>query len=46
MKRSRTLVLSVVGALAAALGAVWLAPAAYAAGVTASFVKTSDWGMG
>ncbi|MDG4793737.1 cellulose binding domain-containing protein [Micromonospora sp. WMMD1082] len=46
MKRSRTLVLSVVGTLAAALGAVWLAPAAYAAGVTASFVKTSDWGSG
>ncbi|WP_431727730.1 chitinase [Verrucosispora sp. TAA-831] len=46
MKRSRTLVLTVVGALAAALGAVWLAPAAYAAGVTASFVKTSDWGTG
>ncbi|WP_216592885.1 chitinase [Verrucosispora sioxanthis] len=46
MKRSRTLVLSVVGALAAALGAVWLAPAAYAAGVSASFVKTSDWGSG
>ncbi|WP_432050441.1 chitinase [Verrucosispora sp. NA02020] len=46
MKRSRTLVLTVVGALAAALGAVWLAPAAYAAGVTASFAKTSDWGSG
>ncbi|GIJ14625.1 chitinase [Micromonospora gifhornensis] len=46
MKRSRALVLSVVGALAAALGAVWLAPAAYAASVTASFVKTSDWGTG
>ena len=46
MKRSRTLVLSVIGVLAAALGAVWLAPAAYAAGVTASFVKTSDWGTG
>ncbi|TCB87882.1 cellulose-binding protein [Micromonospora zingiberis] len=46
MKRSRALVLSVVGALAAALGAVWLAPAAYAAGPTASFVKTSDWGSG
>ncbi|GIJ78192.1 Chitinase [Micromonospora phaseoli] len=46
MKRSRTLVMSVVGALAAALGAVWLAPAAYAAGVTATFVKTSDWGSG
>ncbi|RIV35899.1 chitinase [Micromonospora radicis] len=46
MKRSRILVLSVVGAVAAALGAVWLAPAAYAAGATASFVKTSDWGSG
>ncbi|MEV2238635.1 cellulose binding domain-containing protein [Micromonospora sp. NPDC049891] len=46
MKRSRTLVLAVIGALAAAIGAVGLAPAAYAAGVTASFVKTSDWGSG
>ncbi|GIJ23281.1 chitinase [Micromonospora lutea] len=46
MKRSRTLMLAVIGALAAAIGAVGLAPAAYAAGVTASFVKTSDWGSG
>ncbi|MEV4713071.1 cellulose binding domain-containing protein [Micromonospora sp. NPDC049374] len=46
MKRSRTLVLAVIGALAAAIGAVGLAPAAYAAGVTANFVKTSDWGSG
>ncbi|MET8201560.1 chitinase [Micromonospora taraxaci] len=46
MKRSRTLVLSLVTALAATLGAAWVALPAYAAGPTASFVKTADWGSG
>ncbi|MEW2145607.1 cellulose binding domain-containing protein [Micromonospora vinacea] len=46
MKRSRTLVLSLVAALAATLGAAWVALPAYAAGATASFVKTADWGSG
>ncbi|WP_091090169.1 chitinase [Micromonospora nigra] len=46
MKRSRSLVLSVVAAVAAALGAVWVAAPAFAAGATATFVKTSDWGSG
>ncbi|MHA4950558.1 chitinase [Micromonospora sp. SD19] len=46
MKRSRTLVLSLVATLVAALGAAWVALPAYAAGVTASFVKTADWGSG
>ncbi|MCM0675877.1 cellulose binding domain-containing protein [Micromonospora phytophila] len=46
MKRSRSLVLSLVTALAAAVGAVWVALPAFAAGATASFVKTSDWGSG
>ncbi|MEV4120775.1 cellulose binding domain-containing protein [Micromonospora sp. NPDC049645] len=46
MKRSRSLVLSLVAALAATLGAAWVALPAYAAGPTASFVKTSDWGSG
>ena len=32
--------------MVAALGAVWVAMPAFAAGVTASFVKTSDWGSG
>ncbi|MGW5581594.1 chitinase [Micromonospora chokoriensis] len=46
MKRSRSLVLSLVTALAATLGAAWVALPAYAAGPTASFVKTADWGSG
>ncbi|MFI6238547.1 chitinase [Micromonospora sp. NPDC050795] len=46
MKRSRSLVLSLVAALAATLGAAWVALPAYAAGATASFVKTADWGSG
>ncbi|MEH1102854.1 chitinase [Micromonospora sp. CPCC 205561] len=46
MKRSRSLVFSLVAAVVAALGAVWVAMPAFAAGVTASFVKTADWGSG
>ncbi|MFG3418542.1 chitinase [Micromonospora sp. NPDC048063] len=46
MKRSRSLVLSLVTAVVAAVGAVWVAMPAFAAGATASFVKTSDWGSG
>ncbi|MEU8219337.1 cellulose binding domain-containing protein [Micromonospora taraxaci] len=46
MKRSRSLVLSLVTALAATLGAAWVALPAYAAGATASFVKTAEWGSG
>ncbi|MEV1075374.1 chitinase [Micromonospora parva] len=46
MKRSRTLVLSLVATLVAALGAAWVALPAYAAGASASFVKTADWGSG
>ncbi|WFF01201.1 cellulose binding domain-containing protein [Micromonospora sp. WMMD964] len=46
MKRSRSLVLSLVTALVATLGAAWVALPAYAAGATASFVKTADWGSG
>ncbi|MGW3891296.1 chitinase [Micromonospora chokoriensis] len=46
MKRSRSLVPSLVTALAATLGAAWVALPAYAAGATASFVKTADWGSG
>ncbi|RAO41023.1 Chitinase [Micromonospora saelicesensis] len=46
MKPARTLVLSLVAALAATLGAAWVALPAYAAGATASFVKTADWGSG
>ncbi|TWG16013.1 chitinase [Micromonospora taraxaci] len=46
MKRSRSLVLSLVTVLAATLGAAWVALPAYAAGATASFVKTADWGSG
>ncbi|MGA5310184.1 chitinase [Micromonospora taraxaci] len=46
MNRSRSLVLSLVTALAATLGAAWVALPAYAAGATASFVKTADWGSG
>ncbi|WFE52035.1 cellulose binding domain-containing protein [Micromonospora sp. WMMD1155] len=46
MKRSRSFVLSLVTVLAATLGAAWVALPAYAAGATASFVKTADWGSG
>ncbi|MDH6459911.1 chitinase [Micromonospora sp. A200] len=46
MTRSRTLLLSLVAALVATLGAAWVALPAYAAGATASFVKTADWGSG
>ncbi|GAA2716219.1 cellulose binding domain-containing protein [Micromonospora olivasterospora] len=46
MKRSRSLVLALVAVLAATVGAAWVALPAYAAGATASFVKTSDWGTG
>ncbi|WDZ85058.1 chitinase [Micromonospora cathayae] len=46
MKRTRALVLSLVTALAATLGAAWVALPAFAAGATASFVKTADWGTG
>ncbi|MEU7994934.1 cellulose binding domain-containing protein [Micromonospora sp. NPDC049060] len=46
MKRPRSLVFSLVTAVVAALGAVWVAMPAFAAGVSASFVKTSDWGSG
>ncbi|MDG4783561.1 glycosyl hydrolase family 18 protein [Micromonospora sp. WMMD961] len=46
MKRSRPLVLSLVTALAATLGAAWVALPAYAAGPTANFVKTAEWGSG
>lgn len=45
MRRTRIALLPVV-ALIAAGGAVWLAGPAAAAGPTASFVKTSDWGTG
>ncbi|MEU8297807.1 cellulose binding domain-containing protein [Micromonospora sp. NPDC048909] len=46
MKRSRSLVLSLVTMLAATVGAAWVALPAFAAGATATFVKTSDWGSG
>ncbi|MFI6264769.1 chitinase [Micromonospora sp. NPDC051006] len=46
MKRSRSLVLSLVTLLAATVGAAWVALPAFAAGATATFVKTSDWGSG
>ncbi|MFC0503191.1 chitinase [Micromonospora costi] len=46
MKRARYLVLSLVTTLAAAVGAVWVALPAFAAGATATFVKTADWGTG
>lgn len=45
MRRTRMWFLPVV-ALVAAGGAVWLAGPAAAAGPTATFVKTSDWGTG
>ncbi|MEV0811472.1 cellulose binding domain-containing protein [Micromonospora sp. NPDC050200] len=46
MTRSRSLLLSLVAALAATLGAAWVALPAYAAGATADFTRTSDWGTG
>ncbi|WP_229403015.1 chitinase [Micromonospora okii] len=46
MKRSRSLVLGMVTAVAATVGAAWVALPAYAAGPTATFVKASDWGGG
>ncbi|MDM4720558.1 cellulose binding domain-containing protein [Micromonospora sp. WMMA1363] len=46
MKRSRSLILSLVTVLTAALGAAWVAMPAYAAGPTATFAKLSDWGTG
>ncbi|MEV7331267.1 cellulose binding domain-containing protein [Micromonospora sp. NPDC093244] len=46
MKPARSLVLSLVTAVAATLGAAWVALPAFAAGATASFVKTADWGSG
>ncbi|MEE6309784.1 cellulose binding domain-containing protein [Plantactinospora veratri] len=46
MRRRRSLVLSVVAGLVAAVGVAWGALPAYAAGPTATFVKTADWGSG
>ncbi|WP_330465513.1 chitinase [Micromonospora zamorensis] len=46
MKPARSLILSLVTALAATLGAAGVALPAFAAGPTASFVKTADWGSG
>ncbi|MEH1027308.1 cellulose binding domain-containing protein [Micromonospora profundi] len=46
MKPARSLVLSLVTVLAATLGAAWVALPAFAAGPTASFVKTAEWGAG
>ncbi|WP_192767124.1 chitinase [Plantactinospora soyae] len=46
MRRRRSVVLSVVVAMVATVGAAWGALPAYAAGPTATFVKTSDWGSG
>ncbi|MGQ5261902.1 chitinase [Micromonospora sp. ZYX-F-536] len=46
MKPARPLVLSLITALVATLGAAWVALPAFAAGATASFVKTADWGSG
>ncbi|MET8118638.1 cellulose binding domain-containing protein [Micromonospora sp. NPDC005189] len=46
MKPARSLVLSLVTALAATIGAAWVALPAFAAGPTASFVKTAEWGAG
>lgn len=46
MKRSRSLILSLVTVLTATLGAAWVALPAYAAGPTATFVKVSDWAPG
>ncbi|MFC6014694.1 chitinase [Plantactinospora solaniradicis] len=47
MRRRGSVVLSVVvGAVVASIAAVWGVMPAYAAGATATFVKTSDWGSG
>ncbi|WP_018909084.1 chitinase [Salinispora arenicola] len=46
MKRSKSLILSLVTVMTATLGAAWVALPAYAAGPTATFVKVSDWGTG
>ncbi|MFY1690148.1 chitinase [Plantactinospora sp. WMMB782] len=46
MRRRRSLVLSVVAGLVATVGVAWGALPAYAAGPTATFVKTADWGTG
>ncbi|GIG86008.1 chitinase [Plantactinospora endophytica] len=46
MRRRRSLVLSVVAGLVATVGVAWGALPAYAAGPTATFVKTADWGSG
>ncbi|MGC4803508.1 chitinase [Micromonospora sp. DT233] len=46
MKRPRSVVLALVTALAATVGAAWAALPAFAAGATATFVKTADWGTG
>ncbi|MBO4209515.1 cellulose binding domain-containing protein, partial [Micromonospora echinofusca] len=46
MTRSRSLVLSLVTALVGAVAAIWVAVPALAAGPTATFTKTNDWGTG
>ncbi|MGW4466725.1 chitinase [Micromonospora sp. NPDC004704] len=46
MRRSRSLFIGVVAALAAGVGAIAVAVPAFAAGPTATFVKVSDWGSG
>jgi hypothetical protein len=46
MRRSRTMILSVAAALAAAGTAFWIASPASAASTTAVFAKTADWGSG
>ncbi|MFI7434680.1 chitinase [Micromonospora haikouensis] len=46
MRRTRSLILTLVTACAATVGAAWVALPAFAAGATATFVKTADWGTG
>ncbi|MEO3925023.1 cellulose binding domain-containing protein [Micromonosporaceae bacterium B7E4] len=46
MRRSRTLLLTAVAAVLATSGAVAVALPAFAAGPTATFARTSDWGAG
>ncbi|MGY3516844.1 chitinase [Micromonospora sp. PTRAS2] len=46
MRRTRALILTLVTACAATVGAAWVALPAFAAGATATFVKTADWGTG